>query len=99
MHAEMIKTPRAPRPFVRPASTNTHNHPTTTPTTKPTQQDAQGRPYKGIADAFRRICAEEGAATLMSGVGPRVMWIGIGGFVFFGVYEDARRLLTTRVGI
>ncbi len=62
-------------------------------------QDAHGRAYAGIADAFTRICAEEGPATLLSGMGPRVMWIGIGGFVFFGVYEDCRRLLTTRVGV
>jgi hypothetical protein len=62
-------------------------------------QDAKGRAYKGIADAFRRICAEEGPATLLSGVGPRVMWIGIGGFIFFGAYEDCRRVLTSKVGM
>jgi len=28
-----------------------------------------------------------------SGVGPRVTWISIGGFVFFGAYEQAKRLL------
>jgi len=46
-----------------------------------------------------RIYQEEGISRLLSGMGPRVMWISIGGFVFFGVYEDARRLLTTRVGL
>lgn len=58
------------------------------------EKDAQGKVYRGIADAFGRVYREEGPATLFSGVGPRVMWIGIGGFVFFGVYEDCRRLLT-----
>jgi hypothetical protein len=29
----------------------------------------------------------KGVKTLFSGVGPRVTWISIGGFVFFGVYE------------
>ena len=28
-----------------------------------------------------------------SGVGPRVTWISIGGFVFFGAYEQAKQLL------
>ena len=28
-----------------------------------------------------------------SGVGPRVTWISIGGFVFFGAYEKAKNLL------
>lgn len=28
-----------------------------------------------------------------SGVGPRVTWISIGGFVFFGAYEKAKDLL------
>ena len=33
------------------------------------------------------------AQLLFSGVEPRVMWIGIGGFVFFGAYEAAKGLL------
>ena len=28
-----------------------------------------------------------------SGVGPRVTWISIGGFVFFGAYEKAKQTL------
>lgn len=75
------------------------NPPTNTQPTPNNNQDARGKAYTGIADTFRRICAEEGPATLMSGVGPRVMWIGIGGFIFFGVYEDCRRVLTTKVGV
>jgi hypothetical protein len=27
---------------------------------------------------------------LFTGVTPRVMWIGIGGFIFFGAYEKTR---------
>lgn len=30
---------------------------------------------------------------LFSGLGPRVMWISIGGFVFFGAYEEAKALI------
>ena len=28
-----------------------------------------------------------------SGIQPRVMWIGIGGFVFFGAYEQSINLI------
>lgn len=28
-----------------------------------------------------------------SGVGPRVTWISIGGFVFFGAYEQSKQML------
>ena len=32
---------------------------------------------------------------LFSGIVPRVSWISIGGFIFFGVYEKSKALLTT----
>lgn len=35
--------------------------------------------------AYRRV--------FFAGVEPRVMWISIGGFVFFGAYEQAKRML------
>ena len=37
-------------------------------------------------------CAQ-GTLALFSGLGPRVGWITIGGFVFFGAYEKAQELL------
>jgi len=43
--------------------------------------------------AIRQIHSEEGAAGLFRGVGPRVMWISIGGAVFFGAYEHVYRTL------
>eukprot|EP00903_Cladosiphon_okamuranus_P007738 g7497.t1 len=55
--------------------------------------DKHGKTYRGLADTFRRVYTEEGAAALMSGVTPRVTWIGIGGFVFFGVYEGSKTQL------
>lgn len=61
-------------------------------------QDGQGRAYKGVVDTARRVYTEEGVAKLFSGIGPRVMWISIGGFIFFGVYEDCR-LLIRRTGL
>jgi len=30
---------------------------------------------------------------LFAGVQPRVAWIGIGGFVFFGAYEQSKKVL------
>lgn len=48
--------------------------------------------YKNAADVARRIMKEEGAKTFLSGIEPRVMWISIGGFVFFGAYEEYRSL-------
>mmetsp|Transcript_12143 Transcript_12143/g.25704 ORF Transcript_12143/g.25704 Transcript_12143/m.25704 type:complete len:309 (-) Transcript_12143:40-966(-) len=56
-------------------------------------KDKKGVPYKNAMDVGRRILAEEGAATLLSGIQPRVMWISIGGFVFFGAYEGFRSVL------
>lgn len=39
------------------------------------------------------IYREEGMRALWSGVVPRVMWISLGGFVFLGVYEGAKKVL------
>ena len=52
-----------------------------------------GEQYSGMVDAFRKIYATEGPAALMSGVAPRVMFISIGGFVFFGTYEKVKIML------
>jgi solute carrier family 25 S-adenosylmethionine transporter 26 len=47
--------------------------------------------YTGVADALRRIHATEGTGALFSGIGPRMLWIGIGGAIFIGSYEEFRR--------
>lgn len=60
--------------------------------------DRAGVPYKSGVDVLQRVMAEEGAATLLSGIQPRVMWISIGGFVFFGAYEGFRSVLTPVLG-
>eukprot|EP00899_Mesostigma_viride_P008438 jgi/Mesvir1/17596/Mv08828-RA.1 len=49
--------------------------------------------YAGTIDCIRTILAEEGAAAFFKGVGPRVLWIGIGGSIFFGVLEKSKELL------
>ncbi|KAG0369112.1 mitochondrial carrier domain-containing protein [Gamsiella multidivaricata] len=48
--------------------------------------------YSGIISTLRRILAEEGPRALFSGIGPRVMWLSIGGSIFLGVYEKAMAL-------
>mmetsp|Transcript_16012 Transcript_16012/g.19869 ORF Transcript_16012/g.19869 Transcript_16012/m.19869 type:complete len:279 (+) Transcript_16012:216-1052(+) len=56
-------------------------------------KDVNGKAYTGPVSTFRRIVAEEGASALLSGIQPRVMWISIGGFVFFGAYEKAKKMI------
>jgi len=55
--------------------------------------DKFGIPYKGAKDVVQRLVNEEGSSVLLSGIQPRVMWISIGGFVFFGAYESYRSFL------
>ncbi|XP_016510593.1 S-adenosylmethionine carrier 1, chloroplastic/mitochondrial isoform X1 [Nicotiana tabacum] len=43
--------------------------------------------YEGILHCVSSIVKEEGASTLFKGIGARVLWIGIGGSIFFGVLE------------
>ncbi|KAL8151871.1 hypothetical protein V2J09_021679 [Rumex salicifolius] len=52
--------------------------------------------YKGIMDCVSTIVREEGPRSLLKGIGPRVLWIGIGGSIFFGVLERTKRLLSQR---
>lgn len=50
--------------------------------------------YLGIIHGIRTIASEEGSAALMSGVVPRVMWISLGGAIFFGAFEAAKKAVT-----
>lgn len=56
--------------------------------------DRDGIPYRGVVDVLRRTLQSEGGSALWSGLQPRVVWISIGGFVFFGAYETARTVLS-----
>lgn len=47
--------------------------------------------YKNVFDCAQKIVAQEGAGALMRGWQPRVMWIGIGGSVFFTVLEASKK--------
>lgn len=56
--------------------------------------DANGVPYNGFLDVVRKVRKTEGTKTFFSGIGPRVTWITVGGFVFFGTYETAKKMFT-----
>ena len=54
-----------------------------------------GEPYagRGTWNSLTTIVKEDGALALFAGIGPRVGWITLGGFVFFGAYEKAQEML------
>ncbi|XP_040363543.1 probable S-adenosylmethionine carrier 2, chloroplastic isoform X2 [Rosa chinensis] len=52
--------------------------------------------YQGICDCVRTIMREEGSPAFWKGIGPRVLWIGIGGSIFFGVLERTKQILEQR---
>ncbi|KAF3333461.1 mitochondrial carrier protein [Carex littledalei] len=54
----------------------------------------QGNQYNGIINCAQTILREEGPAAFLKGIGPRVLWIGIGGSIFFGVLERTKLLLS-----
>jgi solute carrier family 25 S-adenosylmethionine transporter 26 len=60
--------------------------------------DKHGVHYQGVGDVFRRTLAEEGRSGFLKGLQPRVMWISIGGFVFFGAYEGSKKVVTPIFG-
>lgn len=49
--------------------------------------------YTGIVNCVQTIIKEEGAGALLKGIEPRVLWIGIGGSIFFGVLERTKKFL------
>ncbi len=49
-------------------------------------QGASGR-YKGIVDCTMQIVRTEGWSAFLAGWQPRLIWISLGGFVFFPVSQ------------
>lgn len=47
----------------------------------------------GVLGIFKSVYREGGVSRLFSGVVPRVLWISLGGGVFFGAYETSRKWL------
>eukprot|EP00955_Chlamydomonas_euryale_P081398 363570-Chlamydomonas_euryale.AAC.9 len=54
-------------------------------------QGASGR-YTGVVHAATTISREEGLGAFMRGWQPRLLWISLGGFVFFPVLEAGKEL-------
>jgi solute carrier family 25 S-adenosylmethionine transporter 26 len=50
----------------------------------------------GVVTLAARIWRQEGARVFLSGIGPRVTWISIGGAVFLGSYQWTSNLLAGR---
>ncbi|KAA8499634.1 putative S-adenosylmethionine carrier 2, chloroplastic [Porphyridium purpureum] len=46
-----------------------------------------------VMQGFRVIVAEEGPQALFQGIVPRVLWISLGGAIFFGAYEAVKKTL------
>ncbi|XP_076231779.1 mitochondrial S-adenosylmethionine carrier protein-like isoform X2 [Calliopsis andreniformis] len=47
-----------------------------------------------ILNVLQDVYNEKGFRGLYAGVGPRVIWITMGGFIFFGAYEKAKTIVT-----
>ncbi|TVT96980.1 hypothetical protein EJB05_57787 [Eragrostis curvula] len=56
----------------------------------------QGTQYSGIVSCAQTILREEGPKAFLKGIEPRVLWIGIGGSIFFGVLEKTKSMLAER---
>ena len=52
-----------------------------------------GNSISGLIYQFKRILKHEGVGKLFSGLGPRVIWISAGGFLFLGAYEKTKSML------
>jgi solute carrier family 25 S-adenosylmethionine transporter 26 len=52
--------------------------------------------YKNVFDCASKIAKQEGPGALMRGWQPRVLWIGIGGSIFFTVLEAAKKAYAPR---
>lgn len=61
-------------------------------------KDRDGRAYSGVVDVLKSTLKYDGVRALFNGLQPRVIWITIGGFVFFGAYEESKRLVAPIIG-
>ncbi|PJF17670.1 hypothetical protein PSACC_02521 [Paramicrosporidium saccamoebae] len=49
--------------------------------------------YRSPLDSIRMLWKEGGLRRIFAGVGPRTLWISVGGFIFFGAYEKSKQIL------
>lgn len=48
---------------------------------------------RSALSTFQGIVKEEGASALFRGIGPRILWISIGGAIFLGAFDSAKAAL------
>lgn len=53
-------------------------------------KDRFNEPYHGVKDVIQKTIQHDGRMALWNGIQPRVFWITLGGFIFFGVYEESK---------
>lgn len=56
-------------------------------------EPGQAKKYNGTIGTLSTIAKEEGPLALFRGIVPRIGWITVGGFIFFGAYEKSTELL------
>ena len=52
-----------------------------------------GQTPDGLLAETRRIVEKDGLGGLLKGIGPRVGWMAVGGYIFFGMYEGVLQML------
>jgi solute carrier family 25 (mitochondrial S-adenosylmethionine transporter), member 26 len=60
--------------------------------------DQHGVVYQSAMDVVQRTYAQGGNKIFFSGIQPRVFWITLGGFVFFGAYEGFKGVVSPVLG-
>jgi solute carrier family 25 (mitochondrial S-adenosylmethionine transporter), member 26 len=50
-------------------------------------------PYHGVRDVIYKTIQHDGYYALWNGIQPRVFWITLGGFIFFGAYEESKHII------
>ena len=65
------------------------------------QNDSKKRKKKQITigEEINMIVKEEGVQGLFRGAKMRMLYLTIGGFAFFGVYENSKRIIASTLGI
>ncbi|XP_044758444.1 S-adenosylmethionine mitochondrial carrier protein homolog [Coccinella septempunctata] len=57
----------------------------------------EGKKSLDISNVFMTVLREKGFKGIFAGFGPRVAWISLGGYIFFGTYDLGRRLSNTYI--
>jgi len=50
-----------------------------------------------MADAFKEVWSDAGIRGLYRAGGIRAVYTGVGGFAFFGIYENLKRIMTDKL--